>query len=95
MSELGPDTTDTRQYSLASESSLGTDLTGEVCNLTGEILELVDHFVDCTFEGSDFRVTLFGADENFLAEITIGNSSNDAADFAENFLVGGIYLLVL
>ena len=38
LGEFGPDTTDTRQDSLAAESSLGTDLTSEVCDLTGEIL---------------------------------------------------------
>jgi hypothetical protein len=38
LSEFGPDTADTRQDSLATESSLGTDLTSEVCDLTGEIL---------------------------------------------------------
>ena len=38
LSKFSPDATDTRQDSLSSESSLGTDLTSEVCDLTGEIL---------------------------------------------------------
>jgi hypothetical protein len=56
---------------------------------------LVDHFVDCAFESSNLGITLFGTDEHLLAEIAISDGSDDAANLAQDFLVGGIDLLVL
>ena len=56
---------------------------------------MIDHLVDCAFEGSDFGITLFGADEHLFAQITISDGSDDTANLAEDFLVGCVDLLIL
>ena len=71
---------------MTAKSTFRPDFSGEKRDLTSKLLELVDHGVDCALEKSDFRVHLFGMDQNFFAQIAHSDSRDDGTNFPQCFL---------
>lgn len=95
LSQFGPDTINTRQVGLTAKTSFGTDLFGQMGDLTRKLLQLVHHAIDGTLEGRNLWIALLGIDQDLFAEIAICDSRDDTANLAQHFLISEIDLLVL
>jgi hypothetical protein len=63
--------------------------------LTGKLLQLVHHGIDCALEESDFRVHFLSMDQNLFAQIAHSNSCNNSTDLTQSLLESQVCLLML
>src|SRR5699024_8970619 len=77
-----PDTMNTSDLGLTTEYTLGTDLAGDTRHFATKNLKLIHHGVDGPFERGNFGVHFERMNLYLHRKVTVGDLSDDAANFS-------------